>query len=62
MGFMRRFDPAFVQGKKIIESGELGWVMIIKSTGRGPGLPTPWARDPSKSNGMLAEVNSHDFD
>ena len=27
-----------------------------------PGLPLPWARDPSKSNGVLAEVNSHDFD
>jgi predicted dehydrogenase len=62
IGFMRRFDPAFVQAKKVIDSGELGRVMIIKSTGRGPGLPPPWAHDPSKSNGMLAEVNSHDFD
>jgi len=27
-----------------------------------PGLPSPWACDPFKSNGMLAEVNSLDFD
>lgn len=62
LGFMRRFDPAFIQAKEIIESGELGRVMIIKSTGRGPGLPPPWTYDLSQSNGMLAEVNSHDFD
>ena len=62
IGFMRRFDSAFVQAKRVIDSGDLERVMIIKSTGRGPGLPPPWARDPSRSNGMLAEVNSHDFD
>ncbi|MBW2057298.1 MAG: Gfo/Idh/MocA family oxidoreductase [Deltaproteobacteria bacterium] len=62
LGFMRRFDPAFVRAKEIIESGELGRVMIIKSTGRGPGLPPAWTYDLSQSNGMLAEVNSHDFD
>jgi myo-inositol 2-dehydrogenase/D-chiro-inositol 1-dehydrogenase/scyllo-inositol 2-dehydrogenase (NAD+) len=59
---MRRFDPAFIQAKKTIDSGEMGRVMIIKSTGRGPGLPPPWSYDLSRSNGMLAEVNSHDFD
>ena len=62
LGFMRRFDPAFIQAKKTIDSGEMGRVMIIKSTGRGPGLPPPWSYDLSRSNGMLAEVNSHDFD
>ncbi len=62
IGFMRRFDAAYLQAKEILESGELGPVMIIKSTGRGPGLPPPWIYDVSKSNGMLAEVNSHDFD
>jgi myo-inositol 2-dehydrogenase/D-chiro-inositol 1-dehydrogenase/scyllo-inositol 2-dehydrogenase (NAD+) len=62
LGFMRRFDPDFIQAKEKIISGEMGRVMIIRSTGRGPGLPPPWAYDLSRSNGMLAEVNSHDFD
>jgi predicted dehydrogenase len=62
IGFMRRFDVAFTRAKEIIDSGEMGRVMIIKSTGRGPGLPPAWAYDLSRSNGMLAEVNSHDFD
>ncbi len=62
IGFMRRFDPPFVNAKKVIDSGDLGEVMIIKSIGRGPGLPPPWAYNVSESNGLLGEVNSHDFD
>jgi len=62
IGFMRRFDPAFIQAKRVIEEGTLGEVMIIKSVGRGPGLPPPWSYDVAKSNGLLGEVNSHDFD
>lgn len=62
IGFMRRYDPAFQEAKRKIEEGLLGEVILIKSTGRGPGLPPEWAWDIRKSNGMLAEVNSHDFD
>jgi predicted dehydrogenase len=62
LGFMRRFDPDFILAKEKLVSGEMGRVMMIRSTGRGPGLPPPWAYDLSQSNGMLAEVNSHDFD
>ena len=62
IGFMRRFDPSFLHAKEMINNGELGEVMIIKSTGRGPGLPPPWTYDVSESNGLLGEVNSHDFD
>jgi len=62
IGFMRRFDERFTRAKEIIESGELGRVMIIKSTGRGPGGPGPWMYDLRKSNGIIAEVNSHDLD
>ncbi|MFH1920864.1 MAG: Gfo/Idh/MocA family oxidoreductase [Planctomycetota bacterium] len=62
IGFMRRFDARFLEAKAILDSGELGRVMVIKSTGRGPGLPPPWIYDVDSSNGILAEVNSHDFD
>ena len=62
IGFMRRFDASFIQAKEILDSGEMGRVMVIKSTGRGPGLPPPWIYDVGSSNGILAEVNSHDFD
>jgi predicted dehydrogenase len=42
IGFMRRFDPPFLHAKEVIESGALGEPMIIKSVGRGPGLPPAW--------------------
>lgn len=62
IGFMRRFDPEFSAAKARIAAGEIGRPMLIKSLTHGPGLPPPWARDPKLSNGMLAEVNSHDWD
>jgi len=62
LGFMRRFDPEFVAAAERIEAGEIGRPMLIKSLTHGPGLPPAWARDLKTSNGMLAEVNSHDWD
>ncbi len=62
IGFMRRFDPGFIFAKKIIDKGTIGRPIIIKSLTHGPGLPGNWALDIKNSNGMLAEVNSHDFD
>jgi myo-inositol 2-dehydrogenase/D-chiro-inositol 1-dehydrogenase/scyllo-inositol 2-dehydrogenase (NAD+) len=62
LGFMRRFDPEFVAAVQRIEAGEIGQPMMIKTNTHGPGLPPPWARDLRTSNGMLAEVNSHDWD
>jgi scyllo-inositol 2-dehydrogenase (NAD+) len=62
IGFMRRFAPEFVEAARRIEAGEIGRPMMIKSLSHGPGLPPAWARDLRTSNGMLAEVNSHDWD
>jgi myo-inositol 2-dehydrogenase / D-chiro-inositol 1-dehydrogenase len=62
LGFMRRFDPEFVAAASRIEAGEIGRPMMIKTNTHGPGLPPAWARDLRTSNGMLAEVNSHDWD
>jgi myo-inositol 2-dehydrogenase/D-chiro-inositol 1-dehydrogenase/scyllo-inositol 2-dehydrogenase (NAD+) len=62
IGFMRRFDPEFAAAWARVEAGEIGRPMLIKSLTHGPGLPPAWARDLRTSNGMLAEVNSHDWD
>ncbi len=62
IGFMRRFDEGFINAKQLLLNGEIGDPIIIKSVGRGPGLPGSWSYDIKNSNGMLAEVNSHDFD
>jgi len=62
IGFMRRFDAGFVQAKEIVDSGAIGDVVMVRSNTRGPSIPQPWMYDLKKSNGPLAEVNSHDID
>ena len=62
LGFMRHFDPDFSLAYERIQAGEIGEPMLVKSLTHGPGLPPPWARDLTTSNGNLAEVNSHDLD
>lgn len=62
IGFMRRFDESFREAKKLIEEGEIGEIVLVKSQTRGPSKPKEWMFDIAKSNGPLAEVNSHDID
>ncbi|CAN5683328.1 Gfo/Idh/MocA family oxidoreductase [soil metagenome] len=62
LAFMRRFDPPFVTTKRDLDTDLVGAPLIVRSLTRGPGLPPAWANDVATSNGMLAEVNSHDFD
>jgi myo-inositol 2-dehydrogenase/D-chiro-inositol 1-dehydrogenase/scyllo-inositol 2-dehydrogenase (NAD+) len=62
IGFMRRFDAGFRRAKEMIDSGAIGEVVSVKSLTRGPSIPQEWMYDIRKSNGPLAEVNSHDID
>lgn len=62
IGFMRRFDENFRRAREIIDSGVIGQVVSVKSLTRGPSTPQEWMYDIGKSNGPLAEVNSHDID
>lgn len=62
IGFMRRFDEGFLKAKAIIESGQIGQIVMVKSLTHGPSTPHEWMYDIRKSNGPLAEVNSHDID
>ena len=62
VGFMRRFDASFQEAKKVVESGAIGDVVLVKSLTRGPSEPKPWMFDIGQSNGPIGEVNSHDFD
>lgn len=62
IGFMRRFDAGFVAAKQRIDAGDIGKVVLVKSLTHGPTTPKPWMYDIRKSNGPLAEVNSHDID
>lgn len=62
IGFMRRFDPDFLEAKELLDRGKIGRAVLIKSLTHGPSTPQPWMYDLEKSNGPLSEVNSHDID
>ncbi len=62
IGFMRRYDESFMAAHGRIEAGEIGDVVLVKSLTHGPSVPQEWMYDIRKSNGPLAEVNSHDID
>lgn len=62
LGFMRRFDKSFLRAKEMIDSGRIGQVVMVKTLTHGPSTPHEWMYDIAKSNGPLAEVNSHDID
>jgi scyllo-inositol 2-dehydrogenase (NAD+) len=62
IGFMRRYDPAYVAAMKRVESGEIGEPVIFKSVGRDKDVPA-LAGYQSGVNGMLLYNNTiHDFD
>jgi len=62
IGFMRRHDESFRQAKMAIDNGDIGEVIMVKSVSHGPSKPHEWMLDISKSNGVLAEIGSHDID
>ena len=62
IGFMRRFDASFREAKRLLDEGAIGDLVQVHSCTRGPSKPHPWMLDIKKSNGILAEVNSHDID
>jgi scyllo-inositol 2-dehydrogenase (NAD+) len=62
VGFMRRFDPAYLHAKKRIEAGHIGKPLVFKSTSRDPFPPPPWACDPKQGGGLQIEMHAHDYD
>src|ERR1700678_2668764 len=62
VGFMRRYDPAYVAAFKRIEAGEIGEPVIFKSLGRDKDMPPIKAYE-AGINGMVFYNNTiHDFD
>ncbi len=62
VGFMRRYDESYLAAKERVDAGEIGNVVLVKSLTHGPSVPKEWMYDIRRSNGPLAEVNSHDID
>jgi len=62
IGFMRRYDPAYVAAFQRVQAGDIGKPLIFKSVGRDKDEP-PMSAYQSNINGMLFYNNTiHDFD
>jgi scyllo-inositol 2-dehydrogenase (NAD+) len=60
IGFMRRFDDAYMYGKKQIDSGALGEPVYVNCVGRDPaGPPIEYAK---VSGGLVLDMSIHDID
>ena len=60
VGFNRRFDPNFMKARKIIQSGKIGELNIIKITSRDPNPPSP--EYIKISGGIFFDMTIHDYD
>jgi myo-inositol 2-dehydrogenase/D-chiro-inositol 1-dehydrogenase len=60
VGFQRRFDPGFVEARRLVESGELGTVYLVRLIAHDH-EPPPDAYIPV-SGGLFRDSSIHDFD
>ncbi|MDY7039891.1 MAG: Gfo/Idh/MocA family oxidoreductase [Chloroflexota bacterium] len=62
IGFMRRFDPPFVEAKRRIEAGDIGQPITFKAISRDPQLPTAEAEEALLRGNLFIDLGVHDFD
>lgn len=60
VGFQRRFDPAFVEARRLVASGEMGTVYLVRLIAHDH-EPPPDAYIPV-SGGLFRDSSIHDFD
>lgn len=61
VGFMRRFDPAYVRGRETVASGRLGAPTVLKCTSGDAEYPSKYQRDQGY-NSLLLDLSVHDID
>jgi len=62
MGFMRRFDPPYVQARRQIEEGAIGRPLTFKAVSRDPQLPTIEDAEAQLRGNLFIDLGVHDFD
>jgi myo-inositol 2-dehydrogenase/D-chiro-inositol 1-dehydrogenase len=60
VGFQRRFDPAYREARRLVESGEIGTVYLVRLIAHDH-EPPPDAYIPT-SGGLFRDSSIHDFD
>lgn len=62
VGFMRRFDRAYMEASRRIEAGEIGQPVMIRCIGRDPRPTTLEYASPAVSGGIIVDMGIHDID
>lgn len=62
LGFMRRFDPAYMMAKKKIEEGAIGTPVMFRSSSRDPKRTSLEFARRENSGGLIMDMGVHDFD
>jgi myo-inositol 2-dehydrogenase / D-chiro-inositol 1-dehydrogenase len=60
LGFQRRFDAGYGEAKRLVESGELGTLYLVRMAGHDPAPPHE-SYIPA-SGGLFRDLSIHDFD
>src|SRR3990172_3271779 len=60
LGFRRRFDPAYREARRLVESGELGTLYAVRLAGHDPA--PPHEDYIPASGGLFRDFSIHDFD
>jgi len=62
LGFMRRFDPAYVRAHEQITQGTIGSPVLFRSTSRDPYRTSLEFARRENSGGLILDMGVHDFD
>ncbi|MBU0510717.1 MAG: inositol 2-dehydrogenase [Chloroflexi bacterium] len=62
VGFMRRYDPAYLAAKQKIDAGVIGTPVMFKSIGRDPKRTSLEFAHRVNSGGLIMDMGVHDFD
>jgi inositol 2-dehydrogenase len=62
LGFMRRFDKAYVAARRKIEEGVIGTPIVFKATGKDQFPPPAEFLRPASSGGIFIDMGIHEFD
>ena len=62
VGFMRRYDPAYVAAKQKIDAGLIGAPVMFKGIGRDPWRTSLDYARRENSGGLIADMGIHDID
>jgi myo-inositol 2-dehydrogenase/D-chiro-inositol 1-dehydrogenase len=60
LGFQRRFDPGYVEARRVVASGELGTLYVVRLAGHDP--EPPHESYIPVSGGLFRDFSIHDFD